>query len=121
MIVPVNLENRWNKDPNEPQNLDRDRVEVMCFDFQKQIEDILADTELFGNKKNMVIIKLLDDSSKKWLLYQNVGDFLFQVFDEDWYQSYARNMVTDLNNKFCFPIGINIDASETVTYQRYTF
>ena len=30
-------------------------------------------------------------------------------------------MVSDSNNEFCFPIGLYIDASETVTYQRYTF
>ena len=69
-IVPVHLENRWNKDANEPQNLDRDTVEVICFDFKKQIEDILADTELFGDERNLVINKSLEDLSQKWLPYK---------------------------------------------------
>ena len=89
-IVPVHLENRWNKDANEPQNLDRDTVEVICFDFKKQVEELLADTELFGDKRNLVINKSLDDSSQKWLPYEKVGDSLFEVFDGDWYQSYAK-------------------------------
>ena len=89
-VVPVHLENRWNKDANEPQNLDRDTVEVICFDFKKQVEDILADTELFGDERNLVINKSLDDSSKKWLPYEKVGDSLFEVFDGEWYQRYAK-------------------------------
>ena len=54
------------------------------------------------------------------ILWKKEG-LLFEVFDGDWYQSYAKKQVSNESKEFCCPIGLYIDASETVTYQQYSF
>ena len=120
-IIPVHLDNRFNEDINSPQGLSRDTVEVICFDFETQLIDLLNDGTLFGDENNLVINKSTVDPNRKWLPYEKVDDEIFEVFDGDWYQSYAKKMIININKEFCCPIGLYIDASETVTYQRYSF
>ena len=51
-VIQVHLDNRFNEDPLTPQGLSRDTVEVICFDFEDQLTDLLNDSILFGNENN---------------------------------------------------------------------
>lgn len=118
--VIVRLENRWNLNENAGTIRQCDSVEVITFDFKDQLEDLLSDQTLFGDLDNLVINKNHDPGSK-WLPYNNIEGTMYEVLDGHWYQQYGRNCVKDATKEFCFPIGLYIDASETVTYGRYSF
>ena len=90
--IQVHLENKWNKNPSTNQNLERDKVEVICFDFKTQLQDILGDMELFGDENNLVINRSIDNPDIKWLPYEKKEGELYEVFDGDWYQSYAKKI-----------------------------
>lgn len=102
---------------------EKDTVEIIWFDFQKQLEDILQDVELFSNMDNLVVNKNVEtDHDKRWLPYEpSPNGTIFETLDGNWYQNYARNQITDPNRQFIIPIGCYIDASQCVTYQRYSF
>jgi hypothetical protein len=67
---------------------------------------------------NLVVNK--DEPDIKWKPYETNGKDIFEVLDGEWYQHYARKQVVDRSSQFCCPIGLYIDASETVVYQRYS-
>jgi hypothetical protein len=121
LVVPVHLENKWNETDDTAAGGIRDTVEVVVFDFKEQLEDLISDYSLFGDIDNLVVNKEDDDSERKWEPYDRIGDTVYEVLDGKWYQDYARIQVTDSSKEFSFPIGLYIDASETVTYQRYSF
>ena len=62
--------------------------------------DLLGDAELFGNQNNLCINRSLIDPNEKWLPYIKIDGQLFEVFDGDWYQQYAKKMVVDVDNEF---------------------
>ena len=100
----------------------RTRTEVITFDFKEQLIDLLSDVELFSNLDSLGINKDPNNPDKKWLPYEGRSDGrIFETLDGDWYQNYAKKTVIDPNKQFCVPIGLYIDASETVVYQRYSF
>jgi hypothetical protein len=93
-------------------------VEVITFNFEEQLQDILADRNLFGDFRNLVFNVGDED---KWLQYNNAAGTMFEVFDRMWYQKYAKLMVKDPTTEFCLFAGLYVDKSETVTYQQYSF
>ena len=100
----------------------RTKTEVITFDFEKQLIDLLLDYELFSNMDNLVVNKSEKNPEVKWLPYDGRPDGrIFEVLDGDWYQNYAKKQLIDPTKQFCVPIGLYIDASETVVYQRYSF
>ena len=100
----------------------RTKTEVITFDFKEQLIDILNDVEIFSNLDNLVINKDTNNPNKKWLPYEGRSDGqIFETLDGAWYQNYAKKTVIDTTKQFCVPIGLYIDASETVVYQRYSF
>jgi hypothetical protein len=46
---------------------------------------------------------------------------VYEVLDGYWYQQLVLPSITDPLKEFAIPIGLYIDPSETVTYQRYSF
>jgi hypothetical protein len=115
--------------PNIPIDLkkfsgkENETVDVIWFDFQKQLEDILNDKELFSNMDNLIVNKNdVTNHDKRWLPYESLKqNKFFETLDGDWYQNYARRQIKDENKQFIVPIGLYIDASQCVTYQRYSF
>jgi hypothetical protein len=121
-IVKVHLDNRWNSGLNAGVVNSEDTVEVVTFDFCEQLQDILLDKSLFGNLDNLVVNKCNNNSQlSRWDPYECNGTTIYEVLDGKWYQDYAKKLVTDATKEFCVPIGLYIDASETVVYQRYSF
>ena len=120
--IPVHLDSRWNDHVHSGERQARDSTEVIVFDFKEQLIDLLSDHHLFGNMENLVVNKnQYDDMENKWKPYENHNSHIFEVMDGEWYQQYAKKQVIDYTTEFCFPIGLYIDASETVVYQRYSF
>ena len=70
----------------DPQTLDRDTVEIICFDFVQQLEDLFGNTTLFGDLNNLVINDSSVDPNRKWEPYD-------KKLDGDWYQKYGRGLV----------------------------
>lgn len=69
----------------------RTKTEVITFDFEKQLIDLLNDKELFSNMDNLVINKDKHNPESKWLPYRGRSDKrIFETLDGDWYQSYAK-------------------------------
>jgi hypothetical protein len=120
-IMPVHLDSRWNDSAHSNPRLARDTTEVILFDFKEQLIDLLSDNTLFGNLSNLVVNRDSNDPESKWKPYVRTGNKTYEVLDGDWYQKYAKHLVTDYQTQFCCPIGLYIDASETVVYQRYSF
>jgi hypothetical protein len=121
-IVKVHLDNRWNDRENAGVINQRDTVDVLTFDFSHQLIDLLNDDSLFGNLDNLVVNRSSENPNSKWLPYERKDpNAVFEVLDGNWYQKYARTLVQDPDSEFCVPIGLYIDASETVVYQRYSF
>jgi short subunit fatty acids transporter len=46
---------------------------------------------------------------------------LYVTTDGSWYQKIVVPAITDTGKQLAVPIGLYIDASETVTYQQYSF
>jgi hypothetical protein len=120
-VMPVHLDTRWNDSIHSNPRLARDTTEVIVFDFKDQLIDLLNDHTLFGNMSNLVVNQNHDDPESKWKPYNRVGNHIYEVLDGEWYQKYAKELITDYKTQFCCPIGLYIDASETVGYQRYSF
>jgi hypothetical protein len=117
--MPVHLETLWNDKNHTQPRLARNTVEVIVFALRTQLIDLLGNRQLFGNLDSLVVNK--DTSDSKWKPYERNRNFMYEVLDGEWYQKYARMQVTYTNNQFSCPIGLYIDASETVVYQRYSF
>jgi hypothetical protein len=121
-VIKVHLDNRWNDRENAGVINKRDTVDVITFDFSEQLIDLLNDISLFGDLDNLVINRSTENPMSKWLPYNRQDpNTVFEVLDGNWYQQYARHLVKDPSTEFCVPIGLYIDASETVVYQRYSF
>jgi Plavaka transposase len=116
-IYPVHLESHLNNDDHSNARQIRDTVEVVCFDFSEQLKDILSDNTLFGDLSNLVV----NNGDDKWHPFRNTTGNIHEVLDAKWYQEFVIPSVTNPNKQFAIPIGMYIDASETVTYQRYSF
>jgi hypothetical protein len=58
-------------------------VEVITFNFEEQLQDLLADHNLFGDLRNLVVNVGDED---KWLPYNNAAGTMFEVFDGMWYR-----------------------------------
>jgi hypothetical protein len=120
-VHTIHLESHLNNEDHSEDRLLRDTTEVICFDFVQQFRDLLSDTSLFGEMDNLVINKSDHDENIKWSPYINESGTVFEVLDGKWYQQYVVPTITDTHTQFAIPIGLYIDASETVTYQRYSF
>jgi hypothetical protein len=120
-VYTVHLESYENTENHDTPHLHRDSVEVVCFDFIEQLKDLLSDLELFGNTDNLVVNNNPNKPEEKWLPYVNKKTIVYEVLDGKWYQEYAIPLIQDSEKEFIIPIGFYIDASETVTYQRYSF
>jgi hypothetical protein len=59
----------------------------------------------------------VNNGDDKWLPYRNTTGNIHEVLDAKWYQEFVIPSVTNTNKQFAIPIGMYIDASETVTYQ----
>jgi hypothetical protein len=119
-FIPVHLESHLNDDEHSQQRLLRDEVEVVCFDFLGQMKDLLSDSCLFGNLDNLVVNK--GDNANRWLPYDNPNtNSTYEVLDGRWYKETVTKSITDSDKQFLIPIGLYIDESQTVTYQRYSF
>ena len=119
-FIPVHLESHLNDDEHSQQRLLRDEVEVVCFDFLGQIKDLLSDSSLFGDLDNLVVNKGVN--ADRWLPYDNPNtNSIYEVLDGRWYKETVSKSITDSNKQFLIPIGLYIDESQTVTYQRYSF
>jgi hypothetical protein len=114
----VALETKYQQTDDESRRGLRDEVEVIMFKFEEQLQDLLADHNLFGDLGNLVV-NIGDED--KWLPYNNTTGTMFEVFDGLWYQKYAKIMVKDPATEFCLTVALYVDTSETVTYQRYSF
>jgi Plavaka transposase len=120
-IYPLHLESHLNTEDHDQERLFRDTVEVVCFDFVEQLKDLLSDINLFGNLDNLVINNNPNNPDEKWLPYKNNSGTVYETLDGKWYQDYVTKTNIDIHKNFVIPIGLYIDASETVTYQRYSF
>ena len=119
--VQVRLDNRWNT-MNQSGNIRGvDQTHVITFDFKQQLEDILGDPSLFGDLDNLVVNRDPSDPGAKWLPYDQNNGSLYEVLDGHWYQNYAKNLIKHPGKEFCIPIGLYVDESQTVVYQRYSF
>jgi hypothetical protein len=112
----VALETPYNRDPDNYVRHLRDQVEVITFDFEEQMLDLLADNDIFGDLDNLVVN---DGKEEKWLPYENINNTRYEVFDGDFYQVHARMQITDPLTQFCFPWGFYMDRTESTIYQRY--
>ena len=61
--------NKWNTNLEDPQSLDRDTVEVICFDFVQQLEDLFDDMTLFGDLNYLVVNDSSVDPNRIWEPY----------------------------------------------------
>ena len=121
VAIQVRLDNRWNTQSRQGHIRGVDQTHVITFDFKEQLEDILGDQSLFGDLDNLVINRDVDNPGAKWQPYSNTAGTIYEVLDGHWYQQYAKNLILDPQKEFCIPIGLYVDESQTVVYQRYSF
>lgn len=121
VALQVRLDNRWNTHSHSGNIRGVDQTHVITFDFKEQLEDILGDQSLFGDLDNLVVNKDLNDPAAKWLPYKGNTTAMYEVLDGHWYQNYAKKQILNPSKEFCIPIGLYVDESQTVVYQRYSF
>jgi hypothetical protein len=97
--ITIPLETPTNKkDVDNTQNSynsykDRNKAEIICFDFKEQLVDLLNDYDLFSNIDNLVVNKDPTNTSVKWLPYNGRQDgCIFETLDANWYQNYAKKI-----------------------------
>ncbi len=95
---------------------DREVVDVIHFDFEAQLSDLLNDHEMFGNRSNLVV-----NSQDVWKQYNPVPhDKLDEVLDGQWYHETCGRLLTqNTMNEFVLPIIFYVDKTGTNIQQRH--
>jgi hypothetical protein len=79
-------------------------------------------TQIFLEILSNLVINKSGNPDDQWLPYKPVDpNKLYKTLDGSWYQKMVVTSITDTGKQLAVPIGLYIDASETVTYQQYSF
>ena len=117
VVYDVQLETSFPEgDPLQMRRRLCDVVQVICYDFMEQLNDLLSDHEIFGNLDNLVI-----NPEDHWAPYHLPAQKanLDEVFDGKWYHDTIQLEVTSLPGlqTFWIPIIFYIDKTGTDAFQ----
>ena len=117
VVYDVQLEMSFPEgDPLQMRRRLHDVVQVICYDFMEQLNDLLSDHEIFGNLDNLII-----NSKDHWAPYHLPAQkaYLDEVFDGKWYHDTIQLEVPSLPGLYTFwiPIIFYIDKTGTDAFQ----
>ncbi len=96
------------------QSTNREKVEVIRFDFMEQLKDLLGDNDIFGDIENLVV-----NPTNHWHPYDPSNNKLDKVLDGSWYQQTIQRIMTDPESEMILPIIMYLDKTGIDAYQRY--
>ena len=92
-----------------------EQVDVVHFHFQRQLEDILGDHELFSDLENVIV-----NNHDPWSPYKSdPPDKLDEILDGQWYKDTCGRMLTNNPDEFLMPIVLYVDKTGTDIQQRH--
>ena len=95
-----------------------EQVDVIHFDFEQQLRDLLGDHEMFNNMDNLVVNDGV--TPDRWKPYEpNPKDKLDEVMDGLWYKETCTRILTGNHDEFIMPIILYLDKTGTDIQQRH--
>ena len=105
--------------PQRIDNRERYMVDVVSFNAERMILDLLDDRSIFGDTNNLVVNK-----SNPFLPYQNEHEFADEIMDGSWYRETIKRLKTFKSDpfkeevEFILPLILYVDKTGTTMNQR---
>lgn len=103
------------------ENRPRQVVEIISFDFESMVLDLLGDTYIFGNLDHLVL-----DKERPYMPYKNTTGVATEMLDGSWWGGSIPRLKELKEDPFCeevefiLPIMMYVDKTGTTMNQRYS-